>query len=435
LDRKPNVALNVPTTVNDYQLLLDNPNITQLNGIGLGDLGCDDYYYAYSVYQSQLTYKQNAHTWQSDVFQGIPVSEWNDPYTIIYYSNIVLSGLPSISVTNSSDQQFKDNVMGMAFYIRGFEHYLLEEIFGQPYKPGTANSDLGIPYKLNDNLEEKSVRGSVEQTYNQIIQDLLQAASLLPNTSTTLNRPTKTTAFATLARVYLSMQDYTKAGAYADSCLRINSTLIDFNTLNSALAHPFPLTPNDFKELLYPCIIGSGLFGSASSTCNIDSTLYNSYSNNDLRKAIYFATNTATNTHYFKGEYNGTLAECGSVTIDEMFLTRAECFARAGNTQSAMADLNQLLQKRWLTNTFIPYSATNADDALRQILKERRKELIFRGIRWIDLRRLNQDTRFAVTITRNLNGQIFTLAPNDPKYAYPIPQNEIQLSGMQQNPR
>jgi len=68
-------------------------------------------------------------------------------------------------------------------------------------------------------------------------------------------------------------------------------------------------------------------------------------------------------------------------------------------------------------------------------LKERRKELLFRGLRWTDLRRLNLDPRFAVTLARNVSGQIYSLPPEDPRYAWPIPDDEIQASGIPQNPR
>jgi len=53
----------------------------------------------------------------------------------------------------------------------------------------------------------------------------------------------------------------------------------------------------------------------------------------------------------------------------------------------------------------------------------------------MDLRRLNKDVRFAKTLTRAINGQTYTLSPNDPKYVMPIPIQEINTSGIAQNPR
>ena len=109
---------------------------------------------------------------------------------------------------------------------------------------------------------------------------------------------------------------------------------------------------------------------------------------------------------------------------------------RLGSINAAMDDLNALIIKRWKNNgTFVPFTAATANEALAKVLKERRKELIFRGLRWTDLRRLNKDPRFAITLTRNLNGVVYTLPPNDDRYTLPIPDQEIKISGIAQNPR
>ena len=118
-----------------------------------------------------------------------------------------------------------------------------------------------------------------------------------------------------------------------------------------------------------------------------------------------------------------------------MYLIRAEAAARAGLKDSALADLNRLLSTRWKTGTFVPYAAGSADQALDIILAERRKELIMRGTRWFDLRRLNKEPRFAKTLVRIQNSTTYTLSPNDNRYTFLIPAQVIALTGMQQNTR
>jgi hypothetical protein len=73
-------------------------------------------------------------------------------------------------------------------------------------------------------------------------------------------------------------------------------------------------------------------------------------------------------------------------------------------------------------------TAANASDALVQIITERRKELVFRGCRWTDLRRLSGDSRFAYTLTRTLLGQTYTLPPGDPRYTLQVPAYVITSS-------
>jgi len=45
------------------------------------------------------------------------------------------------------------------------------------------------------------------------------------------------------------------------------------------------------------------------------------------------------------------------------------------------------------------------------------------------------ETRFAVTLKRVLNGTIYELPPNDPRYTLPIPQSELNLNPIPQNSR
>jgi hypothetical protein len=177
---------------------------------------------------------------------------------------------------------------------------------------------------------------------------------------------------------------------------------------------------------------GSGSYIYVQGFVNCDSTLYQSYAPTDLRKVLYFIDNgdgTYTPGGYLGGSmFNG-------ISVDELYLMRAEANARLGLTTTAMADLNTLLKMRF-SNTvlFQPYTATDANDALAQILIERRKELLFRGLRWMDLRRLNQESRFAITLTHLSGGKTYTLPPNDHRYTLPIPANVLAIDAIPQTP-
>jgi hypothetical protein len=311
-------------------------------------------------------------------------------------------------------------------------------LYTKPYDSTTAVSDLGVPIRLSPDVNINVGRGTVQQTYAQIIQDLQNAAQLLTVTSTVKSRPNKVATFAMLARVYLSIGNYTKAGLYADSCLQLYNTLLNYGTL-SATSSTTPFVRFNAE------VIFSALTTSASPTLNpniakIDTSLYNSYATNDRRKAIFFNANSGANLgiYSYKGGYDGPPSSNSmfmGLATDEVYLIRSECYARAGYTALAMADLNTLMSNRW-TGIFTPFVAVNADDALYQILTERRKELVFRALRWTDLRRLNKDSRFAKTLTRPMNTVAYTpLAPNDLRYAMLLPATVINTTGVQQNPR
>src|SRR5690606_32083569 len=107
----------------------------------------------------------------------------------------------------------------------------------------------------------------------------------------------------------------------------------------------------------------------------VNADLYASYDDNDLRKIVF--VNNDWGVPIFKGWYTGSSRLFSGIATDEVYLTRAECYARLGDKQKALADLNTLLEKRWVTGTFTPLAANTAEEALQMILTERRKELLF----------------------------------------------------------
>jgi tetratricopeptide (TPR) repeat protein len=326
------------------------------------------------------------------------------------------------------------NTKGSAYFYRGEAFFNVAQIYARPYSL-TFPDYPGIPLRLNADPNPLSVRANLQDTYSQILQDLQASVALLPDVPLYRTRPSKPAAYAMLARYYLVKQDYANALNYADQCLKLYDSLLDYNTLNAASA--FPIPPFN-KEVIFQATLSDNPLYSGPSPAYVDSNLYKSYNSNDLRKKLFFKVN-ATGQTTFCGYYTGGSASTqahvfGGIAIDEVYLIRAECYARAGNISSAMNDLNKLMATRWKTGTFIPFTAANTTDALALVLSERRKETPFRGLRWPDLRRLNSEGA-NITLMRTVNGQQYTLPPNDPRYALPIPPDVIALSGMTQNER
>lgn len=431
LDAKPDKSLVVPSTLKDYQALLDNSsNAFNVDQPAFGEISSGDFYIQYSNWQSLFTYpEKNCYIWASDIFGGgQDYGDWNTPYKQVFYANVVLEGVEKISPA-TFEQEAWNNLKGSALFYRAYAFYNLVQTFAKPYAKTTAGNDLGIPLRLNSDVKQKSARASVQQCYDQIINDLLQAKELLPIKPEYKTRPSIPACFAMLARTYLSMSDYQRSLAYADSCLKFYSQLLDYNTLDSTSSNPVPLF--NVEDIFHSVLLAYYIFD--PSNLIVDSSLRQSYTANDLRRCIFFFDNNGYIS--YKGSYDQTTLLYGGLATDEVYLTRAECYARMGNAALAMNDLNSLLEKRWRTGTFVPLQAGNADEALSIILKERHKELVFRGIHWNDLRRLNSDPHFAITLTRKLDSQSYSLPPGDPRYIFPIPNNEIELSGIEQNPR
>lgn len=429
LDVKSNRSDVTPTTLKDFQALLDNNDVMNDTHPGMPIVSSDNYYVTYNTWLSETSYARNLYIWKKDdLYMGFSaINDWNGPYTTVEYANIVLEGIQKITQT-PANQLAWNNCRGSALFYRAFAFFSLVNVFAKPYDAATASTDPGIPIRLSADVNERSVRASVADTYTRILTDLKEALTLLPDVPQYKTRPGALAVQALLARVYMAMGDYANAGAAADKVLSGPYQLLDYNTVSTTASYPMP-NPLQNNEILF---FARGVAFSFAVYFSItDSTLLASYTTNDLRKTAFY-----NSAGLFDGGYTQLPTLFAGFALNEIYLIRAEASARAGNAPAAMQDLNTLLQKRWKSGTYVNRTAANATDALDQVLTERRKELPFTGmIRWMDLRRLNTDSRYAVTQTRLLNGQAYTLPPNDLRYVLPIPEIEIRISGIEQNPR
>jgi len=431
LDAKSDITLAIPNTLDDCQALLDNTIMTTAN-VGFGEVSSNDFTISKVNWDAMSFLERNSYIWEKQLFESedVQFADWNRSYNKVYYANLTLESLDKISETSDNAQRINE-LKGAALFFRGFTFFELAQVFAKPYDQNTALLDLGIPLRLTSNFNEKTKRSNLSETYELIISDIKNSIELLPTNQANLLRPTKAAAYGLMARVYLAMRKYSDAFEYANLCINnASAQLLDFNDVS---ATPNYTMARFNSEVIFWSRITSIIILS-DSYHNIDEQLYASYQTNDLRRSLYFRLNSGRTV--FRGSYSAGNLGFAGIALDEMYLIRAEGHARSNRISEALLDLNTLLKKRWNKNvTYVNITAVNADDALSKILVERRKELLFRGLTWIDLRRLNFDDRFKRTLTRNLDGTLYTLLPNDPRYTLPIPQNVIKLTGIEQNIR
>ena len=427
LDEKPDKKLVIPATLADLQALLDNTNFMVAADPYAAELSADNIYMLTNAWQSLTDYDRNMFTWQKENIYEPTTNDWSGLYRKVYYANTVLETLEKIKQDTANRQEW-NNIRGQALMIRGKSFLNAVLIWAPAYDAATAATDMGIPLRVTTDMGETATRPSVEQTYVQALNDLKESVPLLPPRGLHPIRACRAAAYGFLSRAYLSMRNYQMAGLYADSSLGLNGSLLNYNTVSTTPAFPIPLFNT---EVNYYTTFSAAAF--TSTYARIDSLLYASYAANDCRKTLFFAANS-DGSFAFRGSYIAGSGGMGGMASDEAYLTRAEAFARSGNTAAALADLNTLLQMRMKTGTFIPVTATSAADALVKILSERRKELLWRGIRWMDIKRLNKEGA-GITLKRILNKTVSSMAPNAPGFSLPIPEYVINISGMPQNPR
>jgi hypothetical protein len=426
LNEKPDQRLSTVETIADMQALLDNYSDLNYGDPAMGEICGDNFFLSDETLNQRSEYDRNLYIWANEnVFQ--PASNpWASGYKQVNIANTVLQAV-SDNQHGIADKAKLANIKAQALFFRAKSFLNMLGIWALPYDASTADKLPGIPLRLDPDLNKPSTRAALSTCYARVIEDFRQSIGGLPVKDVIQTRPSKAAAYGMLSRVFLQMRNYVQAGNYADSCLQLQKTLLDYNSLNANANFPVPLLN---IEVVFE--------GRASHTLMIQSRtlvsleLYNLYAANDLRKTIFFKL---SGTDYlFRGSYEGAANPFTGISTGEELLTRSECYIRTGRINEGLKDLNLLLINRYKTGSFTPFIGLGKEQALELIKQERRKELAFRALRLADIRRFNQEGE-RIVLKRKVNGKEYTLMPNSPNYALAIPEDIIQLTGMEQNKR
>ncbi len=430
LDTKPDKSLVIPEKLSDLQAIIDNDGVMNQQESEIAEVAADNFYITPTFYPILPTIDQDTYSWNPEVRSD---QTWINTYLKIYMANLILDNIDKVK-NETDDQTTYNSIKGAAYFIRGLSLFIGTQVYTMPYNSASNNDPLGMSIKTSSDINSPTTRSTLSETYNQIISDLVMANRYLPIEVTPMTRPNKVASYVIMSNVYLVMQNYEMAGKYADSCLLFKSDLMDFNLLDSNSINPIP---RGNKEILYESTLTSS--NPLNSFFNrVDSDLYKSYSLGDLRRVIFYSLETDS-TATFKGGYDNNIggqALYSGASVDEAYLIKAECAARLGDLDGASSALNKLLSNRYKSENYKPYHFDDKMTAVKLILGERRKELAFRGgRRWWDLRRLNLDPNFAVTLKRNISGTVVDLQPNDFRYAFLLPEATITIGNLKQNTR
>ncbi len=443
LDIKPK-GEKIPKTVTDYETLLNYESVQKVSDTYPTYL-TDDVYLPdvaqgtatpglNSVEQSIL----NLYLFKKDVFgEAQDDGFWFASYNRIYYYNTVIDNI--MNAEGPSEQQ-KHSIRAEALISRALEYLYLVNGYAKHYDVRTAETDPGVPLILDEDISKKDlVRASVKDVYAQIQSDLQAALPNLPvQPKGNAFRASKAAGYGILAKMYLYMGNYTEALKAANEVLAINNSLLDLKKyavvkVQSSIGRTNVPQDIDNPENIYikfaPYVYGlsSKVFGSDE--------LISLFSEDDMRLQIYFTKNfrnIPTDKYVWAPYLRANLA----VSSPEIYLIAAECEAREGSVERAMTLINKLRDNRIKNNTDVV--ATDRNDALQKVLEERRRELAMSGmVRYIDLKRLNQESQFAKTVTHVTGEGTFSLEPNSPLYVLPIPAKVMRFNknSMKQNER
>jgi hypothetical protein len=416
LDEKPTKTIDTPDTLEALDALLSNSGSLNtyptLPMMLAGDFISDD-----AGITAMPPWEQNLHLWKSDPFQiDDMVYDFRNCYNQIQNANIVLENLEKID----SDDPKRDGLKGTALFYRAHAYYNLSSLFLEGPNLKSAGLRFEIPIRTTTSMVTKAEFGGLEMIKQRIKEDLEEAIRLLPEQVRYSFRPNKKAAKALKARVSLSWEEYDTALEVAAELVEGGLGLMDYNDIDGTRSYPF----EQFNpEVLWQSRMGGYDFMYSHNSFQTSPELLDLYQEGDLRRSLYFIDRNSGFVN-FRGSYEGTITLFGGIASDEVYLIYAECLARSGQVDESADVLYKLLSNRYMEG-FEPVVFGNENEALEKILEERRKELVFRGLRWNDLRRLNKDDRFKTTLRRSYEGNSYELAPDSEKYVLPIPAREL----------
>ncbi|TCN70250.1 RagB/SusD family nutrient uptake outer membrane protein [Acetobacteroides hydrogenigenes] len=402
---------------------------------------------------------------------GRSYSVWNFYYTIVCNTNYIIAS----EATMGGNPDLKQSIIGQAYALRAFAYSNLIQLFQQTYI-GHENAP-GIPLYTEPTVAGTvgKPRGTVQQVYDLINQDLDKAITLLGGVTnkvqTHASHVDYYVANGIKARVNLVQHRYKEAmDAAAEALTRPGLKVATVSELggNNSVKAPGVLwgveitkdqTAGTASFFSHMDADVTGSYGSKARQC-ISSGLYDLIPNTDLRKAAWFrgklsVEGDGSNISYcqLKFKMADPVTRTGDYLLmraEEMILIKAEAECHLEKYAEARTTIKMLGSKRdsnfdtrladrtdskeYNTNTNAPLITL-----MDEILFQRRLELWGEAGRIFDLQRLalgynrsyaNSNHTEKVT-TKNTSAA-------SPLFIFPLPQSEIDgnenITDEDQNP-
>ncbi|MBR4855242.1 MAG: RagB/SusD family nutrient uptake outer membrane protein, partial [Bacteroidaceae bacterium] len=339
---------------------------------------------------------------------------WRSYYHSVYIANYIIQNQKKIKEATAQEIS---QLVGEAYMMRAYCHFLLVNLYAEPYTHCTPSQTHGVPMLLEADVNAIPGSSSVETVYNQILSDLDNAEQYLNVEEWELGKNYRfntTSVQALRARTYLYMGRWSDALEASKDVLSVYNELEDMNNSTTL--------PNSYKSK--ESIVALERFSNNLYTA-VDmpaSEFISLYRSGDQRRTKYFKRVTSSTYSLLKGRSDEF--SCSFRTA-EFYLTAAEAAARLGHTTDAINYLTPLMAKRLntsayqITTTLI--GTMTEEELIQEILDERARELAFEGHRWYDLRRTSQPA-----LTRVYDGTTYTLLPE--QYTMRFPSEAVEAN-------
>lgn len=454
-----------------------NGAYSSLRGLGtfsfwlFGEMRSDNTTFQYNAPQRGQENREQVDQFLANSANTLLQDFWRDTYTSIFRCNEVLDKVNDIPASEAT----KTQSIGEVKFLRAFHYFNLVRQFG------------GVPLRLEVTKAPEDApskgRATVDAVYAQIIADLNDAANKLPDATNYAaadkGRVSKGSVNALLGEVYMTQKKFAEAlvalrKVTGYSLMATYASIFQIankNNVESVFEIQYYATAgtnlsSNFMYQFAPFNSGTavtqdpGTNLSFGSGWNIPTTdLISSYETGDLRKEVSLAEGFTRTSGYvavpYIKKYNQGFVQPGQTNVNFPVIRYADVMlmiAESLNEQGFVANgeafnlLNAIRTRAGLpaktSGNALPGLNITTQDAFREaIYQERKVELAFENHRWYDLVRTGK----AVEVMNAHGQREIAKAPaqfpsgaymlNQNKTLLPIPQREVILDNLSQNPQ
>lgn len=372
------------------------------------------------------------HTWNITAGNVTTTSLWSSLYNVISRANRVLDVIDGIPANTPEEVLSKSRIKAECIGLRAMCHFDLLRAFAESYED--SSSVLGVPNINTVVVFEQPTRNTVAENYAFINSDIEMAMGMLDASFTDNTRLTSTALSALKARVALYQGQYETAISSA-------TDVIGAVELATTTEYADIWTDASEAEVIFKLkrTTGDGAVGTIFQDTNGDifffmsdvmlfHVLDNTFAG-DPRFGTMLDLNVSTFGEPVVGKYLGTDANPGLNDIklfraSELYLIRAEAYARSGQLDMAAEDMTALRTARGAASA-TSYTGETVESVLTDIIEiERRLELGYEGHRYFDMRRQGLSLSRSEIDCEAAAGAC-SLPSDDFKWIMPIPQAEL----------
>lgn len=382
---------------------------------------------------------------------------WIAHYRTINFANKLIAASAQITPVNASEVTRKNNVLGQMYALRALCHLDLMAHYAttmaDPAAPGVIYLDY-VP-----GVFDEPARNTVGDCFSKMSQDLDTAESLMTGASDKIKLNKEAITFLR-AKIALFTGDNNGAITHAD-------TLIGLFSLATTAQYVNMFIDTDNTEVIFKAerkntnafIGGTWYFtGTGGAFLEMSNSMYNSMDTEKLDNSVFLSpyldvrtevlfdrvgsgeTGPDDNFHLI-GKYPGSegflfMNDVKVMRLSEIYLIKAEAQAKLSQFGAAASTMQTLVDTRYgAAQPTITYA--NLNEAITDILAERKIELGYEGHRYVDIKRLRSITNTGI-VRNSLDcggAAPCDLPVSDDRFTLPIPLIEINANGSAtQNP-